>query len=34
MDDGTLFYDRFFDADYKDYDSSERYIYLSIFANA
>ena len=34
MDDGTLFYDRFFDADYKDYDSPDRYIYLSIFAKA
>lgn len=30
MEDGTLFYDRFFDADYKDYDSSDRYIYLSL----
>lgn len=31
MEDGTLFYDRFFDADYKEYDSLDRYIYLSIF---
>ena len=30
MVDGSLFYDRFFDADYKDYDEPDRYIYLSL----
>jgi len=30
MEDGSLFYDRFFDADYKEYDEPERYIYLSL----
>lgn len=30
LDDGSLFYDRFFDADYKEYDESNRYIYLSL----
>jgi len=30
MDDGSLFYDRFFDADYREYDESNRYIYLSL----
>ncbi|NBV29067.1 hypothetical protein EBS02_08660 [bacterium] len=30
MEDGSLFYDRFFDADYKEYDMPDRYIYLSL----
>jgi hypothetical protein len=30
LDDGSLFYDSFFDADYKEYDEPDRYIYLSL----
>lgn len=30
LDDGSLFYDRFFDVDYKEYNEPNRYIYLSL----
>ena len=30
LDDGSLFYERFFNADYTDYESPDRYIYLSL----
>jgi hypothetical protein len=29
--DGVIWVDRYFDADYKDYDLPERYVYLSLF---
>jgi hypothetical protein len=28
--DGAIYIDRYFDPDYKDYDSADRYVYLSI----